>query len=214
MRTGRTTFEEIVRRFGRPNFSSTSWDGTRTAAYSVRRRSILRRARAAGAGRRAWRLGRRYGGALLRRQGSVDRLQGQPGGSAPRRPSRPAGNTLCRALPRRSGAVSGGQTRWRRDCPTGRSYAARTRARGQARGGAGGQARTDEVTVCRPGCRRARRETADIRSHGPSELRMPLDPLRRLLVGVRDAVDHRFAERPADDLHRQRQPRLAETDRH
>ena len=34
MRTGRTTFEEIVRRFGRPNFSSTSWDGTRTAAYA------------------------------------------------------------------------------------------------------------------------------------------------------------------------------------
>ena len=34
MRTGRTTFEEIVRRFGRPNFASTSWDGTRTAAYA------------------------------------------------------------------------------------------------------------------------------------------------------------------------------------
>ena len=34
MRKGQTTFDDIVRRFGRPNFGSTNWDGTRTAAYA------------------------------------------------------------------------------------------------------------------------------------------------------------------------------------
>jgi len=33
MRKGQTTFDEIVRRFGRPNVTSKNWDGTRTAAY-------------------------------------------------------------------------------------------------------------------------------------------------------------------------------------
>ena len=33
MRKGQTTFDEIVRRFGRPNFGSKNWDG-RTAAYA------------------------------------------------------------------------------------------------------------------------------------------------------------------------------------
>jgi hypothetical protein len=34
MRQGHTTYDEIVRRFGRPNFTSTNWNGTRTAAYA------------------------------------------------------------------------------------------------------------------------------------------------------------------------------------
>src|SRR5262245_58047827 len=44
--------------------------------------------------------------------------------------------------------------------------------------------------------------------------RMPVHPPRRPLVGVRDAVDQRLTEWPADDLHRKRQARLAEAHRH
>jgi hypothetical protein len=33
VRKGQTTFDEVVRRFGRPNFLSKNWDGTRTAVY-------------------------------------------------------------------------------------------------------------------------------------------------------------------------------------
>lgn len=34
MRKGRTTFQEVVGRYGRPNFTSTNWDGAKTAAYA------------------------------------------------------------------------------------------------------------------------------------------------------------------------------------
>ena len=34
VRKGQTTYEDVIRRFGRPNFASKNLDGTRTAAYA------------------------------------------------------------------------------------------------------------------------------------------------------------------------------------
>jgi len=34
LRKGQTTLDDVVRRYGRPNFLSKNWDGTQTAAYS------------------------------------------------------------------------------------------------------------------------------------------------------------------------------------
>ena len=143
MRKGRTTFEEIVRRFGRPNFSSTSWDGTRTAAYAYGegRSSAALSLPALGAA-----LGGSAGDTVVLYFDGKGLLTDYKVNQAAARPADPPAQPAMRYVePSRDGPAPSPAAKpaARRDCSTGRSYAARTRARCQARGGAGGQARTE-----------------------------------------------------------------------
>ncbi len=169
LRKGRTTFEEIVRRFGRPNFSSTSWDGTRTAAYAYGegRSSAALALPALGAV-----LGGSAGDTVVLYFDGKGLLTDYKVNQAAARPADPPAQPAMRYVePSRDGpapspaakpaaAATARPVEATPLAPAPRSPRRRRRA-----------SPNREVTVCRPGCRRARRETAGIRGLGARLLR-------------------------------------------